>query len=221
MSGPVLERSRSPSDEDLQVGCKRLWDHDSGGVRDTPSELMEMEAVGNRFEVSVQVSQDQNQNMDNQNVFTRVSYASKVRNSGSGVGNTQDGLDIDPNRVVVLYEDCVINHTESCVVGRTKDIVVGNSPPVSFEPDKSSGAASNSNTLFGPWMVVDTRRRRQQPSSMVNKPSVVSSLRSTGSRFTILEPESIQQSPLILLEGEDDVQRMVADVDVSPPGCCA
>ncbi|KAK8708269.1 hypothetical protein V6N13_059313 [Hibiscus sabdariffa] len=165
-----------------------------------------MEAVGNRFEVPVQVSQDQNQNEDNQNVSAKVSYASKVRNSGSGVGNTQDGLDIDPNRVVVLDEDCA------------KDIDVGNSPPVSVEPDKSSGAAGNSDTLFGPWMVVDTRRRHQQPSSTINKHSAVSSLQSISSRFMVLEPESIQQLPLILPEGEGDVQRTVADVDASPPG---
>ncbi|KAK8708268.1 hypothetical protein V6N13_059312 [Hibiscus sabdariffa] len=31
-SGPMLERPRSPSDEDLQADCKRLWDQDSGGV---------------------------------------------------------------------------------------------------------------------------------------------------------------------------------------------
>ncbi|KAK8681303.1 hypothetical protein V6N13_053707 [Hibiscus sabdariffa] len=174
------------------------------GVRDTPSELMKLDVEGSRLEVPVHVLQDQDQDGDNQNAFAKASYACMVRNSESGVENTQDWLDIDPNRIVVLDEDCVVNRN-------AKDIDVGNSPLVSIEPAKSNGAASNSDSLFGPWMVVDTRRRRQQFSSAVNKPSIVSSSRGTCSRFTVLEPESIQQPPLIIPEGEGDVQIGMAD----------
>ncbi|KAK8686034.1 hypothetical protein V6N13_125062 [Hibiscus sabdariffa] len=216
-SGPLLESSRSPSDTDVQAGYKRVRDQDSGVVRDNPFELMEMEAEQDMMEVPMQVSQDQGQNGEIHNVSTRVLYASMVRNSSSGVGNMQEDLDIDPNRVVVLNENFVINRAESCVVGRAKDIAEGKSPPVAVESDKSSGAAGNSDTLFGPWMVIDTRHRRQQLSSTVNKPSAISNLRGMGSHFMVLEPESLQQSPLILPEGRGDVQRTVADVDVDSP----
>ncbi|KAK9033201.1 hypothetical protein V6N11_018238 [Hibiscus sabdariffa] len=79
------------------------------GVRDTPSELMKLDVEGSRLEVPVHVLQDQDQDGDNQNAFAKASYACMVRNSESGVENTQDWLDIDPNRIVVLDEDCVVN----------------------------------------------------------------------------------------------------------------
>ncbi|KAK8694521.1 hypothetical protein V6N13_072070 [Hibiscus sabdariffa] len=126
---------------------------------------MGMEDEGDRFEVSVQTSHDQAQDGVHQSVPARVSYASMVRNSDRGNKRAQYDLDLELDRVVVMDEDCVVNHNdESYMVGQLRITL---------------------------WIVVDTRCRRQQSSSMVNKPTAVSGLRGSGSRFTVLEPESI------------------------------
>ncbi|KAK8579713.1 hypothetical protein V6N13_142881 [Hibiscus sabdariffa] len=175
---------------------------------------------------SAMSSHDQAQVGANQSVPARVSYASMVCNSDRENMRAPDGLDLDPDRVVVLDKDYVVNHN-----GKLRISLWGKSPLVSVEPDTSSVAADNSDVLFGPWMVVDTRCRRQQSSSTVNKSTAVSGLRSIGSRFAILEPDSIardltpqpavdvlvQQSPLVLRDREVDEQRTTTDVGAVSP----
>ncbi|KAK8696266.1 hypothetical protein V6N13_001402 [Hibiscus sabdariffa] len=74
---------------------------------DDLSESMEMEEEGDRFEVLVQSSHDQAQVRAHQNVPARVSYASMARNLDRENMRAHDGLDLDPDRVVVLDKDCV------------------------------------------------------------------------------------------------------------------
>ncbi|KAK9034880.1 hypothetical protein V6N11_076935 [Hibiscus sabdariffa] len=71
---------------------------------------MGMEDEGDRFEVSVQTSHDQAQDGVHQSVPARVSYASMVRNSDRGNKRAQYDLDLELDRVVVMDEDCVVNH---------------------------------------------------------------------------------------------------------------
>ncbi|KAK8576669.1 hypothetical protein V6N13_015102 [Hibiscus sabdariffa] len=79
------------------------------------------------------------------------------------------------------------------------DNSVGKSTLISVKLNTSSVAAENSDALFGPWMVANTRRQRQQSSSTGNKPTVVSCLRAaTG------------------FEGGDE-QRMATDMGAVPP----
>ncbi|KAL4311205.1 hypothetical protein GQ457_01G017000 [Hibiscus cannabinus] len=108
--GLVLKRPRSPSDVHLKDDYKRFWEQDGGGFQVDPFESMEMEEKGGRFEVSVPNSHDQTRNRANQSVPARVSYANLVCNSDCENMSAQDDLDLDPDRVVVLDEDCVVNH---------------------------------------------------------------------------------------------------------------
>ncbi|KAK8694034.1 hypothetical protein V6N13_071598 [Hibiscus sabdariffa] len=163
-SGPFLERPSSPIATELQRQCKK-----SRGdiVHDLNADLDSMEDGGPLTYAGI------------------VGGLSRRYNRDS---NSLEESTCDPNSVEVLDEDCV----ESCVSkdGRNDNSKEG--PTVSGNAKVTSEEPIKERDLFGPWMMVDNRRK-QVPNRGT------SSARETGhqvtegmNRFAILESEQVE-----------------------------
>ncbi|KAK8661507.1 hypothetical protein V6N13_091106 [Hibiscus sabdariffa] len=146
-SGDSLERPGSPISLDLQRQCKKV----RGDDMQDPIEVSDvMETDGEQRGLDIESGKEEN----------RVSYATVLTNSGRGTFEDQNGLgdsECDPHKILVSDEDC-----ESCdgTEGRDRDPQDGK---VTSDTGKEIREGANAeNLLFGPWMTVDTRRKRDE-----------------------------------------------------------
>ncbi|KAL4386946.1 hypothetical protein GQ457_09G028280 [Hibiscus cannabinus] len=106
-SDPVLERPGSPLVDDIQRDMKKLKGLESAILTDssTPMEFDEghsgKEGPVEIVELSPKHGQDSGK--------SSVSYASVVGRSLKGDEQGSNGVGLDPNKVIVLDEDCVVN----------------------------------------------------------------------------------------------------------------
>ncbi|KAK8626554.1 hypothetical protein V6N13_134195 [Hibiscus sabdariffa] len=211
-AGPFLERPGSPLVSELQRHCKKS----RGDItQELPagSDSMEVEESGRILDEST--GGDGGSAFLSRNGSDRilkpgqdgspVTYAGIVGGSARGFNRCQDGLEelsCDPNSVEVLDEDCVVDRSgkfptiefserESCVgkdgrndSSKEDPIAPGRAKVTSEEPTKER-------ELFGPWMMVDIRRKR----ALVRGTSSAKILGPQGTesvnRFAMLEDEQV------------------------------
>ncbi|KAK9011241.1 hypothetical protein V6N11_044095 [Hibiscus sabdariffa] len=158
----------------------------------------------------------------------RVSYTHVVRDSLRGKDHTPIFEDLNQDKIIVRDEDCVVDH-----LGRFPRISFAESVHAQVDltsistvtgPTLESCNITSSKELFGPWMVVDNRRRRTPPY----KPSggrqdlVVTEPR--GSRFAVLDSGATVEDMItggveVSPQASDELAPTVTDVQVAPgPG---
>ncbi|KAK8982950.1 hypothetical protein V6N11_054935 [Hibiscus sabdariffa] len=182
-----LERPRSPLSLDSQGQCKKLR---GTGVHDPMEVLdaMEMEGVqreranpvtamfeseGQKFEISVEYG------------GSRMSYATAVNGSGRRSLQEQPGVEGtggDPNKI---SETC--GKSEDRVQEATDRVVHNESG------ERSTGGTNGNGELFGPWMMVDTRRKRANNEGPVSvKGMSKAEVRAGANRFADLGEEQVE-----------------------------
>ncbi|KAK9035177.1 hypothetical protein V6N11_077225 [Hibiscus sabdariffa] len=109
----------------------------------------------------------------------RLSYANIVGKSRSTGGFSGDGMGLDPHKV----ELCTHSTMRGNVVNGQKQ----NSDNVGEEVSKEAGKEG----LFGPWIVVDTCRRRPPAARGVTQQVEQDKGLALGSRFAVLECEPV------------------------------
>ncbi|KAL4297051.1 hypothetical protein GQ457_12G005610 [Hibiscus cannabinus] len=108
VSGPVLERPGSPLAEEVQRDNKKV--RNQGGVdADESVTEMDVETDTGTTENSMRSGDLAKEQVRLSTDTTRLSYANVVGKSQSKGGFSSDGLELDPHKVVVLDEDCVVD----------------------------------------------------------------------------------------------------------------
>ncbi|KAL4366987.1 hypothetical protein GQ457_05G012790 [Hibiscus cannabinus] len=108
VSGPVLERPGSPLAEEVQRDNKKV--RNQGGVdADESVTKMDVETDTGTTENSMRSGDLAKEQVRLSTDTTRLSYANVVGKSRSKGGFSSDGLELDPHKVVVLDEDCVVD----------------------------------------------------------------------------------------------------------------
>ncbi|KAK8513722.1 hypothetical protein V6N13_002447 [Hibiscus sabdariffa] len=197
VAGPVLERSGSPLAADVQSDNKKLRNQGDVDAEGSVTE-MDVEAdieMNENTMKSGDLSKEHNR-MSNGN--TRLSYANIVGKSRNTGGFSRDGMELNPHK-----ELCSHRTMRGNVVNGQKQ----NSDNVGEEVLKEAGKEG----LFGPWMVVDSRRRRPPTARGVTREVVQDKGSALGSRFAILECEpvapAVEQVP-----GKDDGEQQVEPI---------
>ncbi|KAL4369394.1 hypothetical protein GQ457_05G014800 [Hibiscus cannabinus] len=110
-SGPTLERSGSPLADDIQRDIKKLRGPKTAILADSsaPMEFDESHSGKEGLVEVVDLSSEHGRDSGVTSGKSRVSYASVVGRSLKGDEQEQDGVVLDPNKVIVLDEDCVVN----------------------------------------------------------------------------------------------------------------
>ncbi|KAK8990991.1 hypothetical protein V6N11_062017 [Hibiscus sabdariffa] len=174
-AGPFLERPCSPLESDIQRQCKKSRSDGVQGLS-TDSDSMEVEENGQTLNGST--GGDDGSALLSK-VGSPVSYADIVGGSARGFEKDKDGfeeLPCDLNNVEVLDEDCVVDKSGlhhicyNCgVYGHLKESCMGNDgrnggskeDPIVPERERATNEESTKERdLFGPWMMVDSRRNR-------------------------------------------------------------
>ncbi|KAK8546611.1 hypothetical protein V6N12_027387 [Hibiscus sabdariffa] len=194
-SGPVLERPGSPLVDDIQRDMKKLKGPEAAILTDssTPMEFDEghsgKEGPVEIVELSLKHGQDSGK--------SSVSYASVVGRSLKGDEQKSDGVDLCSPTV---RKPAAARSTEQ----PTPNINSRVRPETSTE------------SLFGPWMVVDTRRRRALAGRSIPKGVVTEENRDNGSRFAILGKDSGISELEQVSVAEGDVQQSLRNVQDNP-----
>ncbi|KAK8979338.1 hypothetical protein V6N11_000486 [Hibiscus sabdariffa] len=202
-SGPALERPGSPLADDIQRDIKKLRGPKTAILADS-SAPMEFDESHSGKEGPVEVvdlSPEHGRDSGVTSGKSRVSYASVVGRSLKGDEQVQDGVVLDPNKVIVLDEDCVVNRDGHADAEQPTNNV--NAP---VRPDTSAEG------LFGPWMVVDTRRHRALAGKSAPKGVDAELHRANGSRFAILGKDSRLSELEQISVAEGDVQQSLKNV---------
>ncbi|KAK9046118.1 hypothetical protein V6N11_052018 [Hibiscus sabdariffa] len=224
-SGPVLERPGSPLADDIQRDIKKLKGPETAILADAsaPMEFDESHSGKEGPVEIVDLSPEHGRDSGVTGGKSRVSYASVVGRSLKGDEQVQDGVVLDPNKVIVLDEDCVVNRDGqfptirfssrdlcSHTVRKTTDSADAEQPTNNINapvrPDTSAEG------LFGPWMVVDTRRRRTLAGKSAPKGVDAGLHRVNGSRFAILGKDSGLSELEQISVAEGDVQQSSRNV---------
>ncbi|KAK8693160.1 hypothetical protein V6N13_070754 [Hibiscus sabdariffa] len=210
--GLFLERSGSPLASEVQRQCKKSR---SDSVQELPadSDSMEVEENGQTLDESI--------GGDGGNAFlskigsdrclkpgqdgSPVTYAGIVGGSARGFDRGQDGLEelsCDPNSVEVLDEDCVVDKSgkfptiefserESCVGKYGRNDSFKEDPLAPKRVKVTSEEPIKERELFGPWMMVDNRRKRAPArgtsSAKISGPQGAESV----NRFAMLEDKQV------------------------------
>ncbi|KAK8510188.1 hypothetical protein V6N12_008062 [Hibiscus sabdariffa] len=237
-SGPALERPGSPLADDIQRDIKKLRGPKTAILADS-SAPMEFDESHSGKEGPVEVvdlSPEHGRDSGVTSGKSRVSYASVVGRSLKGDEQVQDGVVLDPNKVIVLDEDCVVNRDgqfptirfstrnvcfKCGVYGHSQDlcshIVLKTTDSADAEqPTNNVNAPVRPDTsaegLFGPWMVVDTRRHRALAGKSAPKGVDAELHRANGSRFAILGKDSRLSELEQISVAEGDVQQSLKNV---------
>ncbi|KAK8711526.1 hypothetical protein V6N13_146807 [Hibiscus sabdariffa] len=194
-SGPVLERPGSPLVDDVQRDMKKLKGPESALLADssTPMEFDEghsgKEGPVEIVELSPKHGHDAGK--------SSVSYASVVGRSLKGDEQGSDGVDL-----------CSSIVRKPAAAGSTEQ-----PPPTINSPVRPE---TSTESLFGPWMVVDTRRRRAFAGRSIPKGVDTEEKRGHGSRFTILGKDSGISEMEQVSDAEGDVQQSLWNVQDNP-----
>ncbi|KAL4290191.1 hypothetical protein GQ457_14G018230 [Hibiscus cannabinus] len=107
-SGPVLERPGSPLAADVQRDNKKLRNQGDVDTNRFVTEMdVEADIVVNKNPMKSGDLSKEHDRVSNGNI--RLSYANIVGKSRNTGGFSLDGLELDPHKVVVLDEDCVVD----------------------------------------------------------------------------------------------------------------
>ncbi|KAK8675930.1 hypothetical protein V6N13_033989 [Hibiscus sabdariffa] len=183
-SGPLLERPGSPLSVYLQGQCKKLRESD---MQDqvVGSNSMEVEDDGKTIDSALGgVS-------STPNGHTRMSCANIVgaslQRNNEGRDDLED-LESDPNKIEFMG---ILQ--ELCDSKNGKDNVPKEGSTNSEVEIATKEVSSGDRRLFGPWMTVESRRKRTlmggQPSSRGHGKHVTSSM---DNRFAVLENEQVE-----------------------------
>ncbi|KAK8698779.1 hypothetical protein V6N13_114886 [Hibiscus sabdariffa] len=187
-SSPVLERPSSPLAADLQSDVKKVRGPEIVNLDETTA-AMDVEDDSGRQEVLtkvVEVSPDHGQDPGVTSKSSSVSYANMVGRSLRGVDQLHDGGVLDPNKELCSLDTLPTSNGKSS--RQSADNVA-----------KATTKETGTDGLFGPWMVVDTRRRKPQSMKLTSKGREHGINHNSGSRFAILgdgseSPEAEQVS---------------------------
>ncbi|KAK8619583.1 hypothetical protein V6N13_135865 [Hibiscus sabdariffa] len=220
--GSALERPGSQLAAETQRDVKKLRGQKDVILKDTTAS-MEFEESAGMKEVSVEVvdlSQNHGRDSGSLNRNTRISYASMVGKSLRRDEHSHDGVDLDPNKVVVLDEDCIVDRE-----GKFPTIKFSERTPLveSHRQDSNNiGATTTKDTgkegLFGPWMMVDTRRRRPQSTKTTHKKVEQEIVRNNGSQFGILYNDAVTLEVEHDSDDMDGVQQIASKVQENGAG---
>ncbi|KAK8691025.1 hypothetical protein V6N13_074546 [Hibiscus sabdariffa] len=200
-SGPVLERPGSPLADDIQRDIKKLKGPETAILADAsaPMEFDESHSGKEGPVEIVDLSPEHGRDSGVTGGKSRVSYASVVGRSLKGDEQVQDGVVLDPNKD--LCSHTVRKTTDSADAEQPTNNI--NAP---VRPDTSAEG------LFGPWMVVDTRRRRTLAGKSAPKGVDAGLHRVNGSRFAILGKDSGLSELEQISVAEGDVQQSSRNV---------
>ncbi|KAK8647815.1 hypothetical protein V6N13_121542 [Hibiscus sabdariffa] len=187
------------------------------------SESMEMEADG-MLSSKEQVAPTGDASTETQHMG---SYANVVRDSLRGKDHKQVAEDLCPDKIIVRDEDCVVDHS-----GRFPRISFAESihAQVDLSMRQITGPAldscnnTSSKELFGPWMVVDNRRRRTPQNKPSGGRQDMVARGPRGSRFAVLDSDAtvadtITREVEVFPQISDEVAPTGKDVQVgSGPG---
>ncbi|KAK8986465.1 hypothetical protein V6N11_010021 [Hibiscus sabdariffa] len=195
------------------------------------SESMEMEADG-MLSSKEQVAPTGDASTETQHMG---SYANVVRDSLRGKDHKQVAEDLCPDKIIVRDEDCVVDHSgrfPRISFAETCPQLSKSVPPVNETPSisKITGPAldscnnTSSKELFGPWMVVDNRRRRTPQNKPSGGRQDMVARGPRGSRFAVLDSDAtvadtITREVEVFPQISDEVAPTGKDVQVgSGPG---
>ncbi|KAK8504423.1 hypothetical protein V6N12_030520 [Hibiscus sabdariffa] len=158
-AGPFLERPGSPLESDVQRQCKKSR---SDGVQGLSMDSDSMEVEENGQTLNGSTGGDAGSALLSK-VGSLVSYADIVGGSARGFDKDKEGfeeLPCDPNNVEVLDEDCVVDKSDGRNGGSKED------PIVPERENATTEESTKERDLFGPWMMVDSRRKRTPTRSI-------------------------------------------------------
>ncbi|KAK8540591.1 hypothetical protein V6N13_027110 [Hibiscus sabdariffa] len=138
-----------------------------------------------------------------QGASPKISYARMVAGDIGSNNNFDDIVDLTPDKVIVRDEDCVIDHSgeyptiafsdhEVCPRNeKVKDKAVQTTSSVEDLVIKYKNAEGGDG-LYGPWMMVDNRRRRPANVGRDVRDKQLGSAGANGSRFYVLNVDDIE-----------------------------
>ncbi|KAK8653883.1 hypothetical protein V6N13_127866 [Hibiscus sabdariffa] len=191
-SGDSLERPGSSLSMDVQGQCKKLC---GTGVHEPieVSDAMEMdgEQRGLAAPVAAMLGSEGQKSVSNADQDgSCMSYGNVVNSSLQGTLQEQPGVGVagcDPNKILVSDEDCEACGSSEC---RNQE---PNEGMVNTNMGKGCKAGANEESvLFGPWMTVDTRRKRANTGgSVLVKGLRKAEVRNGANRFAALGDEHV------------------------------
>ncbi|KAK8616589.1 hypothetical protein V6N13_018134 [Hibiscus sabdariffa] len=212
LSGESLERPRSPISMDLQCQCKKV----RGDVMQDP--IVVSDAMVTDGEM-------RGLDIDSEKEESRVSYAKVLSMPGKGTHQDQIGLGdsvCDPHKILKLeyeglhmicYKYGVYGHLqESCDGTDGSSRVPQNRLANSDKGNEIREDANGENALFGPWMTVDTRRKRGYNGASSSRRNGKSGGRNDTNRFAALADDQTvtmeeQATPIVFEAGEVSPRR--------------
>ncbi|KAK8583322.1 hypothetical protein V6N13_022029 [Hibiscus sabdariffa] len=195
-SGPVLERPGSPLTAAVQSEAKRFRLPEEVRLAGNYT-AMDVEGEPSLFEGQTRVVGLQSDSEQNPRI-PRVSYANMVGRSLWKEDQLQDGVALDPNKNLeyeglqnVCFKCGVYGHSqESCSVDNRPVNNESHSQQGTKQGGMEEAFETSTDGLFGPWMMVDNRRRKPQAMKLNSKGSEQSFRKNNGSRFAVLGAES-------------------------------
>ncbi|KAK8518580.1 hypothetical protein V6N12_011831 [Hibiscus sabdariffa] len=210
LSGESLERPRSPISMDLQCQCKKV----RGDVMQDP--IVVSDAMVTDGEM-------RGLDIDSEKEESRVSYAKVLSMPGKGTHQDQIGLGdsvCDPHKILVFDEDCVVDKSGkfpkiefSERVHQQLDLAMRNNRLANSDKgNEIREDANGENALFGPWMTVDTRRKRGYNGASSSRRNGKSGGRNDTNRFAALADDQTvtmeeQATPIVFEAGEVSPRR--------------
>ncbi|KAK8517709.1 hypothetical protein V6N12_016550 [Hibiscus sabdariffa] len=221
-SGDSLERPGSSLSMDVQGQCKKLCGtgvHEPIEVSDAME--MDGEQRGLAAPVAAMLGSEGQKSVSNADQDgSCMSYGNVVNSSLQGTLQEQPGVGVagcDPNKILVSDEDCVIDrtgkfprieffeHVHKQIDLAMRNVVIeacGSSECRNQEPNEGmvntnmgkgcKAGANEESVLFGPWMTVDTRRKRANTGgSVLVKGLRKAEVRNGANRFAALGDEHV------------------------------
>ncbi|KAK8606352.1 hypothetical protein V6N13_030638 [Hibiscus sabdariffa] len=205
-SRPVCERAaQSVSREDVRVLKKSRSEEQVSTIIPEHEPMVLEDGMISHVEQSVSLSPLVEVDKHVNPLAKKASYASKVVNGHRG--RFGSGVEMDPKGedIKLLPEDIIIDKTDGCCanvvpMGDDSHGAAG-SCSTEFRPAKDAKGAD----LYGPWMIVDNRKRYPSPRSRNVLPKDVSMECLSGSRFVVLDDAERDMSDAPHCEPENGI----------------
>ncbi|KAK8672647.1 hypothetical protein V6N13_111012 [Hibiscus sabdariffa] len=188
---PILERPTSPLDlEEQQLAKKSKGDGTRVDFGDLPNDATYMETDVIHSEGPGEPQSD------NSNLRGKETYASMAAKGHPVNGNQVPENGFDSDEVVVLDEDCTVDESgrhsaDSCASSSsTKEVPRPEMPA----PVQNSTSDGSNISLYGPWMIATTRRRRAPKATNPATSNEAEHNHPRGSRFAALHIEEVVEA---------------------------
>ncbi|KAK9003234.1 hypothetical protein V6N11_060798 [Hibiscus sabdariffa] len=199
---PSLERSPSPTPLEGENGSKRVRSNADGiGQFDTVAMETEFNSTATRDVGDISLLQE----MDAAAVTKQsdTTYASKVQSNGMNKSKDKNTNDFFDQEIKILDEDVIVNTSGSIPSIQFSNRVhdqdfckvhkgdIRDNHQVSERDVPSEKETCSESNLYGPWMMVQSRRRNSFSSGRRNPAMEGGKMQAQGSRFGVLNTDPV------------------------------